>query len=301
MYKRTRAHLAIAGTTLIFGVHYSVAKSLMPDIFSPAQLIFLRLLGGVVVFWLFQRVFVPEKVDRRDLLKFALCGLLGFSLNQALFYFGLNLTTPVDASIIHVLNPILVLVFAHLIIREQITWLKVTGITLGATGALILILYGGTMDFGGNHALGNIFVLLNMVFYALYLVLIKPLVGKYHTTTILKWVSFFGFIFIFPFLIKPAMQIQVTAISPTGWAGLAYIVALNTFVAYLLINYALKQLSPGVVSYYNYIQPVIASVLTLSAGQGAITFPKVFAAFLIFSGVYIVNRQKKGAPINENK
>jgi len=269
----------------------------MPDIFSPAQLIFLRLLGGVVVFWLFQRLFVPEKVDRGDLLKFALCGLLGFSLNQALFYFGLNLTTPVDASIIHVMNPILVLVFAHLIIREKVTWSKVIGIILGATGALILILYGGSMEFSGSHALGNILVLLNMVFYALYLVLIKPLVGKYHTTTILKWVSFFGFIFILPLILKPAMQIRVAELSLTAWGGLAYIIVLNTFVAYLLINYALKQLTPGVVSYYNYIQPVIASILTLSAGQGTITFPKILAAVMIFTGVWAVNRQKKEQPI----
>lgn len=264
----------------------------MPDTFTPAQLIFLRLSGGVLIFWLFQRLFVPEKVDRRDLIQFALCGLLGFSLNQSFFYEGLNLTTPVDASLIHVLNPIFVLVFANLIIREKVTWVKVSGIALGAIGVLILVLYGATMSFSSSHALGNILVLLNMVCYALYLILIKPLVGKYHTTTILKWVSFFGFLFILPFSLKPALQLTFTTISPAAWAGLAYVILLNTFVAYLLINYALKHLSSGVVSYYSYIQPVIATILTLSVGQGTITIPKILAGLLIFTGVYIVNREK---------
>ena len=285
-----KAHLALFSTTLIFGFAYNIVKSLMPVVLSPMQLIFIRLLGGMIIFWLFQRLFVPEKVDRKDLIMLAVCGMFGFALNQALFYEGLNLSTPVDASLIHVLNPILVMVFASVIIGEKVTWKKAGGIALGASGVLILVLHGHAVSFNGNHALGNILILLNMVFYALYLVLIKPLVGKYHTTTILKWVSFFGFIFIFPFSIKPALEISFSAIPATAWLGIIYIIVLNTFVAYLLINFALKSVSATVVSYYSYLQPVIASVMSVTIGQGGITVPKIMAALLIFTGVYIVNR-----------
>ena len=148
------------------------------------------------------------------------------------------------------------------------------------------------MSFNGSHALGNMLIFLNMVCYALYLVLIKPLVGKYHTTTILKWVSFFGFIFVFPFSVKPAMEINFAAITFTAWLGIAYIIVLNTFVAYLLINFALKSVSATVVSYYSYLQPVIAAIMSVTIGQGGITGPKIFAALLIFSGVYVVNKSK---------
>lgn len=292
MNKRYRAHAALLGTTLIFGMHYSIAKSMMPGVFTPEQLIFLRLLAGAVLFWFFERLFVREKTERRDILKFALCGVLGFSLNQALFYEGLNLTNPVDASIIHLVNPIIVLIFAHLIIREEITTAKTLGILLGATGALVLILYSGTISFRGQYALGNLLVLLNTVFYALYLVLIKPLTAKYHTATILKWVSIFGFLFILPFTFRQALDIRFNTLTPTGWAGLAYIILLNTFVAYLLINFALQQLTPGVIGYYSYLQPVIATLLTVSAGQGTITLPKIVAALLIFAGIWIINRRK---------
>lgn len=295
MTSTQRAHLALLATTLIFGLHYTIAKSLMPAMFSPMQLIFLRLLGGVIIFWLFQKLFVPEKVERKDLITLAICGMFGFALNQALFYEGLSLTTPVDASLIHVMNPILVLIFASLLIGEKVTWTKAGGIALGATGTLILVLYGKMVSFDGSHAIGNILVFLNMVFYALYLVLIKPLIGKYHTTTILKWVSVFGFFFILPFSIKPAFEINFASITPIAWAGLAYIIILNTFVAYLLINFALKHLMPSVISYYNYLQPVIAALSSFTIGQGSITLPKVFAAMLIFTGVWLVNRIKRSA------
>lgn len=265
----------------------------MPVVFTPMQLIFIRLLGGAVIYWLFQRLFVPEKVERKDLIMLAICGVFGFALNQAFFYEGLNLTSPVDASIIHVLNPILVLVFASLIIHEKVTWKKAIGIAFGATGVLVLILYGRMVSFDGSHAIGNILIFLNLVFYALYLVMIKPLIGKYHTTTILKWVSFFGFIFIFPFSIKPALQINFGSIPFTAWLGIIYVIVFNTFLAYLLINFALKSVSPSVVSYYSYIQPVIATIMSVTIGQGGITIPKVLAAVFIFSGVYLVNSNRQ--------
>jgi drug/metabolite transporter (DMT)-like permease len=292
MTQTTKAHISLLATTLIFGFAYNIVKSLMPVILTPMQLIFIRLLGGVVIYWIFQRLFVPEKVERRDLLMLAICGIFGFALNQTLFYEGLNLTSPVDASLIHVLNPILVLVFASLIIGERVTWKKAAGIALGASGALILVLYGKAVAFDRDHVAGNLLIFANMVFYALYLVLIKPLVGKYHTTTILKWVSFFGFLFVLPFSIKPALQINYAAIGFTAWLGIVYIIVLNTFIAYLLINFALKRVSPSTVSYYSYLQPFIASVMSVTIGQGGITAPKILAALLIFGGVYLVNTGK---------
>jgi drug/metabolite transporter (DMT)-like permease len=299
MTQTGRAHISLLGTTLIFGLHYAVAKSLMPHFLTPMQLIFVRLLGGLVLFWAFQRLFVHEKVDRKDFFKLALLGALGFALNQSLFYEGLNITTPFDASVIHVLNPILVMVFAFLIISEKITPNKMAGIGLGAAGALLLILFGRKAGSGEHSALGNFLVFLNMVFYALYLVLLKPLTAKYHTSTILKWVSLFGFLFILPFSIKPALSIDFGTFTPYAWIALAFIIIFCTFLAYILINFALKRVSPSVVSYYNYLQPVIAAVSSVSIGEERITWIKVVAAVLIFSGVYVVTREKKQPELSE--
>lgn len=293
MGKNSRAHVALLITTLIFGMHYAIAKALMPVMMHPMQLLFLRSLGGLILFWLFQTFFIREKVEKKDLLMMAVCGLFGFALNQALFYEGLNLTTPVDASIIHVLNPVFVLVFASLIIKEKISILKISGIALGLAGALILILYGKTMNMGINSFKGNILVMLNMLFYAFYIVLMKPVVAKYHTATIMKWVSFFGFIFILPFSVGEMLKFDPSTVTLTGWLGVAYIIILNTFVAYLLINFALKFVEASMVSFYTYLQPVIASVMSVSIMGENITFPKVIAALLIFSGVWLVNRNKK--------
>jgi drug/metabolite transporter (DMT)-like permease len=293
MNRNLKAHMALLVVTIIFGLHYMIAKSMMPVPFQPMQLLFMRSLGAVILYWIFQSWFVREKVARKDLLILALCGFTGFAANQALFYLGLNLTTPVDASIIHVTNPIFVLIFASILIHEKVTFLKITGIILGAGGALILILYGRMVNMSTNSFQGNILVMLNMLCYAMYLVLIKPMVVKYNAMTILKWVSFFGFLFMIPFSIPGIISLNLGSVSLNAWLGVAYVVILNTFVAYLLINYALKTVEASMASFYTYLQPVIASILSVSLGTEAITAPKIVAAMLIFGGVFLVSRAKK--------
>ncbi|MGA2824187.1 MAG: DMT family transporter [Bacteroidales bacterium] len=297
MNRNIKAHLALLLTTLIFGIHYSIGKSLMPVPFQPMQLMFLRSLGAVLLFWVFQQWFIQEKVARKDLLMLALCGFFGFAANQALFYQGLNLTTPVDASIIHVMNPIFVLIFASILIHEKITFVKVIGIVLGAIGAFILILYGKMMNMSTNSFAGDILVMFNMLCYAMYLVLMKPMVGKYNSMTVLKWVSFFGFLFILPFSVKGITELHLASISVNAWLGVGYVVVFNTFIAYLLINFALKTVEASMVSFYTYLQPVIASVMSVSLGTEAITFPKIISAFLIFGGVFLVSRVKKNSSV----
>lgn len=293
MKNTVKAHLALLITTLIFGLHYVIAKKMMLTDFQPMQLLFLRLLGGTLLFWITGRFFVREKIDKRDLRMLALCGAFGFTLNQALFYEGLRLTNPVDASIIHVMNPVFVLIIASILIKEKVTWMKIAGIAMGASGALILILYGRKFDLSSNTMLGNILVVSNMLFYALYLVLIKPLVAKYNNITILKWVSLFGLLFILPFSVEGMLTFHPQMLSVQSWWMLAYIILLCTYVAYLLINYALKYVEASTASFFTYLQPFIASVTSISIGGESITLPKIIAACLIFGGVFLVNRREK--------
>ena len=294
-----RAHLALLATAFIWGLNYTISKYLLTGIFSPLQLIFLRLAGGVTCFYIFQKFFVHEKVARKDLILLTFLGILGFGLNQTLFYAGLAFTSPVDASILHVINPILVMIFSSLLIGEQVTVRKAGGIAMGSSGALLLIFYSSGLSFSGNHAIGNVLIILNMVCYALYLVLIKPLMGKYHTATILKWVSLFGFIFIIPFSIKPALQINFAAITATTWLLVLYVIVMNTFIAYFLINFALERVMPSMVSYYTYLQPFIAAASSVTLGSGSITWTKILAAVLIFCGVALVNSGSKKEKLKE--
>lgn len=288
-----KAHIALVGTSLIFGANYWIAKGLMPDYFDPYQLVMIRIAGATLMFWLLGFTVKPEKISRKDMITIAVAGILGTTMNQLFFFVGLNLTTPVDVSIIHVSNPIFVLIFAAVLIREKITLKKAGGIMMGAAGALVLVLYGTKAGFSSDTFKGNLFAMINMLAYALYLVIIKPVMARHHPFTVMKWVFLTGFITTLPVAFTHLPTISFSGFDTTTWISLVYVVIATTFLAYLLTIYALKHVEASVASYYIYLQPVIVAVIAFWIGNQNFTLSKVIAVLLIFTGVYLVTRKKK--------
>lgn len=293
MNQNLKSHLAIIGANTIFGLNYVIAKGIMPDFLLPRAIIFLRVGGTAILFWILHFFLPSEKVEKRDLIKIALCAVFGTTINQILFFEGLNLTTPISASIIVTVTPVLILIFSHFILKEKITSLKVFGIMLGAAGALMVIVSAGAGDFRFNTLLGNFMIFVNTVSWAFYLVLVKPLMEKYDSPTVLKWMFFFGFIIIFPFSFKTVAFSSFDKIPFDIWMSILFVVFITTGFAYYLNNYSLKTISPNVSGIYIYLQPFIASIVAIILGKDKLTVIDLIAAVLIMAGVYFVTRQPK--------
>ncbi|HEY9115604.1 MAG TPA: DMT family transporter [Bacteroidales bacterium] len=287
------AHLAVIGANVIYGINYVVAKGIMPDYLQPRMIILLRVVFAALIFWLVSSIFPKEKVTRKDLLRLALCGFFGVAVNQIFFFEGLNLTTPINASIIMVGTPILVMVFSHFLLKEKITTRKMLGIALGFTGAAFLILSHGQLSFASGTFTGNIFILINASSYGLFLVLVKPLMKKYNPLTVMKWVFTFGMLYVIPVSVSLISKTDFAAIPFNIWLSIAYVILFTTILAYFLNNYSLTRISPTVNSSYIYLQPFLAAVVAILAGKDRLTWIEVIAAVLIFSGVYFVSSKAK--------
>ena len=295
-----RAHFSMLAATLLFGANYWIAKGLMPNHLLPMQIIFLRVLGTLLIAWFIQ-LSVKElrvlRIDRTDNPRLILSSLLGVSINQMCFFTGLNHTTPVDASIINSANPILVLVFAAWILKEPIGKSRLGGIILGAIGALMLILLGHPLSLKGGHLTGDMFILANTASWGLYLVIAKPLMVKYNPFMMMRWMFLIGFIGVFPFTIKEALQINFSSFDGYTWFSILYIIIGTTFMAYFFITYSLKRLSSAVVAYYSYIQPVIVAVIGIIVFAERISWIKIVSALLVFAGIYFVTRKNISVPL----
>lgn len=283
------AHLAIIAANVIYGINYVVAKGIMPDYFPPRVAIIFRVVSATIIFWVIGLFYPKDTISKADFLRLALCGFFGIALNQIMFFEGLNLTTPINASIIMVGIPILVLVFAHFMLHEKITKNKITGIALGMTGAVYLILQGVGGSFTSGTFLGNLFIFINASSYAFFLVLVKPLMVKYPPLTIMKWIFTFGLIYVLPVSIGLLGEPDYTGIPVNIWMSLGYVVVFSTVFAYFLNNYSLKVISPTINSAYIYLQPFLATVVALFAGEDQLSWTEIVAALFIFSGVYFVS------------
>lgn len=298
MSQLLKAHLALIAVALIYGGNYTIAKIVMDDGYlQPFAFIFLRGGVGLVLFWFFHTLFVREQVDRRDLPLLAVCGLFGVAINQLVFFAGLKMTMPINASLIMTTTPILVLLVSSAMLGETITRRKVVGILLGAAGAILLIAYGRQVAIGGQGLWGDLMIIINASAFGLYLVLSKPLMQKYHPITIVKWAFTFGFLIIIPFGYVPLRHTDWSAFTPLIWSSVAYVLICTTFLAYLFNAFALKVVHASVVSIYIYFQPLFATLIALAIGKDQLDGVKVLSGLLIFAGVFLVSRRKQWQPL----
>ncbi|MCX6274954.1 MAG: DMT family transporter [Bacteroidetes bacterium] len=300
MKSSSRAHLFLLICQIIYAITFVVAKVLMRDHIGPFALVMLRGLGATPLFWLADAFFIKEKTDRKDLPRLFLLCLFGVTINQTLFISGLNLTSPISAAIMMITTPILVVVVAGFLIREKITWVRTTGIFLGFAGAATLMLNSG-LNAGGkeDNPFGDLLIFINALSWGTYLVLVKPLMKKYHTITILRWTFTFSMVFIIPIGFNQLMHVNWQTFTPTAYGLLFFVIFFTTFIAYLLNVYALKELSPAVVSAYIYLQPVLTAIIAIGTGNDSISGVKVFSALLIFAGVYLVSNSSTQVKVKE--
>ncbi len=293
MKKIILAHIALIFANLIYAINFTLAKDVMPEYIMPSGFILLRVSSAVFLFSIVYFLFIREKIKKKDLVRLAVCGLFGVAVNQLFFFEGLNLTSPINASIIMTTNPIIVLVISFIFLKDKITGYKLFGVLLGIFGAWNLILNSNNMSFSSGSGLGDIFVLINATSYGLYLVLVKPLMSKYNPITILFIVFSFGLIFVFPFGYNELSLVDWTEIPNNIWFEIGFVVLFTTFFAYLLNAFALKNVSPNTVSIYIYLQPVLASFFAIYWGSDELKEDKIIAALLIFAGVYLVSKESE--------
>jgi len=295
---KLEGHLIIATVNSIFGLNLVISKLLIPNDISPGGLTLARIFFACIAFWITSLFTKKEKVPKNDLLVLFICAITGIVLNQGTFLIGLNSTSPVDASVLTTCTPMFVIVLAFFFLKEPITWKKAGGVLIGASGAIFLVLSGNHA--GGQqagNASGNLLIITSGFVYAIYLTLAKPLTLKYSSVTIMKWMFLFSTVILLPFFYNDMAESQAFK-SPYNsnvlWS-LFFILFGATYFTYMMIPMALKRIRPTTLSMYNYIQPLIASLIATFIGQDTITWQKVVSAAFIFTGVYLVTTSKSRA------
>jgi drug/metabolite transporter (DMT)-like permease len=294
MNERIKAHLALLGANLFYGAGFTVAKIVMPSLIQPKGFILIRVAVVTILFWLsyFGGKNFRTKIDRKDWRTLILCAIFGVATNQLLFFQGLNLTSPIHASLMMLSTPILVSLFAVYALHEKLSVNKIIGLILGVSGAVILVLLGGKDKVATNALLGDVFVLMNATSYAIYLVIAKPLMTKYRPIIVIRWIFLIGLLVVFPFGISEFTEINWNMFSFKEYAAVAFIVICCTFFTYLWNIYALRILSPATAGAYIYLQPVFAALIAVFFYFEHLSWTKVIASIFIFAGVYFVSKRK---------
>ena len=292
MGKVVKAHLALLIVNLIYGANYSIVKKLAGFI-DPFALVFIRAVVTMLLFWATGMFIRDKTIEKKDFRKLMLLGLFGVAINQLLFIKGLFMGNAINASIIMIFSPIVVILIEVLFLKEKAPLIRIAGIIAGVAGAVTLLLFKKPGTTGNNLLIGDILILINCIAWSVYMVMVKPLMMKYKTVTVVKWVFLFGAIYVVPFGWSGIHAFNISGMGTMQWACMAYVVLGSTFIAYYLNTYALTELNASIAATYIYLQPVIAALFAIAFKQDSLDVVKIVSAVLIILGIYLVSRSRK--------
>lgn len=290
--KIVKAHIALFAAASMWGLMSPVGEMAMNAGITSLSLTSMRMMGAALCFWIASFFAPKEKVSKRDLLLLFFAALLGIVFNQGMFIFGLSLTSPIDATIITTSLPIATLILGILFLKEPVIPMKIFGVIIGAVGALILIL-SNYNDIGiSGNIWGDMLCLFAQISFACYLTFFKGLISRYHVFTLMKWMFTYASLCFIPFSFHDLSEMISMSFPVDVWLEVGYVVFFGTFFAYVLIMVGQKTLHATIVSMYNYMQPVVGTIVSVVIGIGTFGWVKGIASLLIFVGVYIVTQTK---------
>jgi drug/metabolite transporter (DMT)-like permease len=294
---RSKGLAAISAAIFIWGFNFVGAKVTLMET-DPFALIFLRHAAAVVLFsliWKLRRKNVVEDVRRhwRRVFPIAMLGIVG---NQLFFVWGISLTTPSHSALMYTLLPICTALFARYILKERIPFFRWFGILLGFVGAVMLATENG-IDFSGDLLQGDLITFMAVIVFSLFMVFGKPVLMDLGAVRVLV----VGYIISAPVMLgitAPAFVAQNwLSLSLLAWGGAFFLVVFATVIAYILHQYALKKLSPALLSAFAYGQPITAAFFSVLLLGEQLSTQFAISSALIFTGLFITERFK-GQPLS---
>jgi drug/metabolite transporter (DMT)-like permease len=313
--KSYKGHLVVAVAYLFFGLNIPAVKSVIGDGgITGWSVTFYRMAGAAVLFWV-ASLFMSlrrgysgqgsqgrERVPLRDLGMIFIAAIFCILLNQTSFIVGLSLTSPIDAAVVTTLTPMLTMVLSAFFLREPITWMKAGGVAVGASGALLLILGGGALaGRGGASVAGDLLCAVSSLSFAIYLTAFKRLITTYSAVTLMKWMFLFSAALALPMCWRDVAAVDYGALTWDVWATLGFIICGGSFLTFLLVPIGQRYLRPTVLGMYNYLQPLVASLVAVAAGMDTFGPTKGLATLLVFAGVWIVTLSRSRADLEAAK
>ncbi|HTP53097.1 MAG TPA: DMT family transporter [Anaeromyxobacteraceae bacterium] len=277
--------------SLISAGTYLAAKRALVEL-SPFELATARfLLAGAIYAALLLRQ--PPRIARRDFVGLVALGFVAIPLNQGLFLGGLSLTTPDHAALLYGLTPVFVFLFALLRGEERSSALKVTGITVAFTGAVIVLLSQGRLAGVAQPRkglAGDVLVLAAVVAWAVYVAWGKPYAERYGAVATTGLTVVTGTFLYLPLGMAFTRGADFRVLSPVGWASLAYLVLLTSVVAYLIYYYALAREDASRVAIWSNTQPVLTAILAWAMYGERFTPAFLGGGALVIAGVALTQR-----------
>lgn len=283
---RLPAFIALIAAAGIWGATAAIMKLTLQTV-PPFTLALIRF--GCATILLYPLVYKHLQLSIKDLPTVFFAGLSGIGIHIAFFFWGLKLTTALNAGIIIAATPLFTLLFAHFFLNETMKKNFILASIFGILGIGLII----GKDFGNNgislSPLGDLFILLSIISFVTYETITKRLFVVYKPAVV-TWYSFIiGSFFFLPFALYESLTLPdwTTHISTEVTLGILYGIFFSSFAAYNLWEWGLSKISESRVGFFFYLDPIVATLAAVAILKEQVTTAFIIGSALIFLGLFL--------------
>jgi len=273
---------------IIWGINYPVVKLALSD-FLPMSFTVVRFF--LASFFLISFMMLsqePLSIDRRDRPAFIKLGVLGITLYNLFFMYGLKYTTASNSALFISTSSLFAVFIQAASGRERVTARIVTGIVLASVGVIFIIRgHGGDLTFSSSGLFGDLLTLVAAVLWALYTITAQPLLEKYSAVKVTAYSMTAGSILLLPIGLYELVRQSWTGISFQSWFALGFAAFFSAGVAFTLWYQGVKRIGVTRTIVYQYLVPCVAVIVAVFFLGEQISMLQLLGGIAILVGVFL--------------
>lgn len=284
-------------TVIFWGTSFAAVKIGIGNL-DPVQFLFLRTMFATIIFSviLFKTPKEKRKIDGKDIPYIIYLGFMGISGYFIVQYTALEYTTTVNASLLVGLAPIIVAIYSCLFMKEKLELVRIIGIAMCFIGIILIITKGNISNLSfGKTIFGDMLMLLNAVMLAIFSIGAKRILKKYDPFIVVAYMNIFALIMLAPFAFTSNFLSSASFLSKLDDINIKiilsslYLGATCTVLGYYSWYSAIKEFGPSRTSVFNYINPLVASIVSFILFDEGINVYTILGGISIIGGVALNN------------
>jgi len=278
-------------TALFWGGTF-IAGRLLADRVGPFSAAFLRfaMAASLLLALTVRHEGRLPRIHRDQFIGLLFLGMTGVFAYNAFFFKGLQLISAGRASLIIANNPVFITLFAALIFKEKLSWLKVVGILLSVAGAVIVISKGDpAVLFRGGVGRGEILIFGCMASWVAYSLIGKTIMKNLSPLVAVTYSALIGMVALCIPAIAEGMMREIPHYTVLDWVCISYLGVFGTVLGFVWYYEGIKALGPTRAGQFINFVPVCAILLAFFILGEPITWSLLVGAGFVITGVSLTN------------
>jgi len=228
---------------------------------------------------------------REQWLPVLMLGLSGVFFYNVFFFLGLQTVSASRAALIVALNPIAIALASTIVFKDQLSPLKIFGITLSLIGATIVISEGNpTVLLSQGLQLGDLFLIGCLFSWALYTIVGKQVMSNLSPVVTATYACLIGAMLLLPFGLWEGYQSDWLLPSPKALFALAYLGILGSALGFCWYYIGVQRIGASQAAVFINFVPIAATILGALILSEPVTSTLITGGGLVITGVICTNR-----------